>query len=1176
MQDLLSLGYKVNTSDIKRAERDLDGFSQSNKNASANVKDLGSASDKTSRQLSTLAVRVGSVAAAYAAFASLRSVTQIADEFTKFTAQIKLATRSQDEFNAAFNDVVKVARSSQSDLSNLGVLYARITNATREMGLAQKDLSNITETVALSLRVSGATASESASAMLQLSQAFGSGVLRGEEFNAVNEAAPGLMRILADAIGQPVGALRELASNGAITADVLAKAFKDDRILTQLREQAKQVQTVSSAYTTLKNELTLAIGQIDEASGASEALASGFISVSQSIAGMVPEVISLAKELKPFAQGGAIVAGLYALPTILNSIAFIVSTRLVPSLVLLAPYVAVFSALALAAGSAIKVLNQQSEALKDADTTAKRVANLQEQIAKAQSLIDAGQGSSVTIERLKTMKRQLSEAEEALKGFAKTDVKGPLEETKDALDGFTGSVDLNLKSGKELKKAQQEALKRLEQMKKATEDYEKVKQSQIDAELSSTNAIKKQIEDVRKQTEAIGRTESQTRAAENANIDFTISVIEMRKAMAQMSGGNNALIAEYEAQIQAMKDLKSAQNGLYDKQAAQKIVDANKAVAKEIENDLVDAFENAFLRGGDFASSLKRAIEAQFAKLVLRPIIQSVVGSGQAAISAAGGIGNLLGSAGNISSLFSAVSGGLVSGVGSAIASAGSTFGSAALGSFAAGVKGSTLAAGLAGPTTAGAAGALGLGSVFGAALPWLGGGLALAGLLGGTRLFGRGKVSASILDQGFLEEQQASLQERFISTVGALGGTAANASFFFGGNTGRQGQNPNFHLGLDLNGQRRFTTLESREGATGENGTFLGSEIALNQENLSLFTTRAVVTALQQSNFARNINELFDSINEQTASMEELTQLFFDVESLKNFNDAMRQMNGPLRVLADSSLAATQSFLQAVGGLEGFQQRMAFFYKEFTSDAKQFSDMSSMLTKELNAVGGGLFSTREQFSAFFKTLGPDQFARISALLPQIDSYYDTIEQRQEESFRATLDSLERIRKAGLGIADYLRQLGITEQTLSPQQRLQAASAEFNRLLSLSKLGDITSLEKITGASDQLLDAARSFFGSNAEFKSIFDRVTNELNGLTQGQSGNVFTAQPVTFQKQDQTNQQLITEVQGLRSDIASGDSINIKVVTVDGKVIMEETLSAARERSRRGELVVYAAGVK
>ena len=136
---------------------------------------------------------------------------------------------SQNEYNAAYADVKRIATTSQQSLAGTGTLYARIANGTRELGTTQKQVAAITETVNLALKVCGATATESASAQLQLSQAFASGTLRGEEFNAVNEAAPRLMKALADGMGLPIGALKGLAGEGKITsqimADVLPKAL---------------------------------------------------------------------------------------------------------------------------------------------------------------------------------------------------------------------------------------------------------------------------------------------------------------------------------------------------------------------------------------------------------------------------------------------------------------------------------------------------------------------------------------------------------------------------------------------------------------------------------------------------------------------------------------------------------------------------------------------------------------------------------------------------------------------------------------------------------------------------------------------------------------------------------------------------------------------------------------
>ncbi|MGK5080468.1 tape measure protein [Janthinobacterium sp. HLX7-2] len=176
----------------------------------------------------------------------------MSDEYAKFTAQLRLATVSQNEYNAAYADVKRIANASQQAMAATGTLYARIANGTRELGTTQKQVAEITETVNMALKVSGATATESASAQLQLSQAFASGTLRGEEFNAVNEAAPRLMKALADGMGLPIGALKGMAGEGKITSKIMAEVLPN--ALAALREEGKKVATIGGAFTVLKNE----------------------------------------------------------------------------------------------------------------------------------------------------------------------------------------------------------------------------------------------------------------------------------------------------------------------------------------------------------------------------------------------------------------------------------------------------------------------------------------------------------------------------------------------------------------------------------------------------------------------------------------------------------------------------------------------------------------------------------------------------------------------------------------------------------------------------------------------------------------------------------------------------------------------------------------------------------
>lgn len=208
----------------------------------ADIMDLQAKMQQAERMVTRAVGNINSqfstLAGGIAAGVGISGITKLVDEYAKYTAQLKLASITNAEYVASLNSVRSIAAASHADLAATGVLYARIANGTRELGIGQQQVANITESVNLSLKVSGATTAESASAMLQLSQAFASGTLRGEEFNAVNEAAPRLMKALAEGMGVPVGALKEMASNGLITSSVMASVLP--KALADLRRNQNQ------------------------------------------------------------------------------------------------------------------------------------------------------------------------------------------------------------------------------------------------------------------------------------------------------------------------------------------------------------------------------------------------------------------------------------------------------------------------------------------------------------------------------------------------------------------------------------------------------------------------------------------------------------------------------------------------------------------------------------------------------------------------------------------------------------------------------------------------------------------------------------------------------------------------------------------------------------------------
>lgn len=190
-----------------------------------------------------------------------REIIQFGDELIGLRNKLVAFSRSQEEANAKFKQVAAIAAASRSGLAETGDLYNKLSIAAGQLGLSTEQVGQITETFAKSLKVGGAGAAESASAILQFSQAMGSGVLRGEEFNAVFEASSSTMMEIAAALKVPIGDMRKLAEEGRLTSSVIAQALM--RMQDQVEERfAKTVPTISEAFTNIRTAAGIALTEL--------------------------------------------------------------------------------------------------------------------------------------------------------------------------------------------------------------------------------------------------------------------------------------------------------------------------------------------------------------------------------------------------------------------------------------------------------------------------------------------------------------------------------------------------------------------------------------------------------------------------------------------------------------------------------------------------------------------------------------------------------------------------------------------------------------------------------------------------------------------------------------------------------------------------------------------------
>lgn len=207
--------------------------------------------------------------------AGISGLAKLADAVQSTNARLKLAVGTVREFAQAQQFAYRVAAQTGAGFEAVATLYTRLATTAKGFGLSQERIAAVTEATALALKVSGASAAESAGAVRQFAQALGSGVLRGDEFNSLMEQAPRLMQALADGLGVPIGRLRQLAEQGLLTTDVVVQAIESQREAIT-REAEAMPRTIGQSLSQVRDEFGRTIDAFNQASGATRIVGAAF------------------------------------------------------------------------------------------------------------------------------------------------------------------------------------------------------------------------------------------------------------------------------------------------------------------------------------------------------------------------------------------------------------------------------------------------------------------------------------------------------------------------------------------------------------------------------------------------------------------------------------------------------------------------------------------------------------------------------------------------------------------------------------------------------------------------------------------------------------------------------------------------------------------------------------
>lgn len=235
---------------------------------------LNSRTDLLRAALLSTTAAFGGLAAAMTSNVILR----YADTSTKITNSLKVVTKSTTDLIATQRALSASSNDARASLQASATLFSRITKVAPERSADQ--ILKITSTVQKALQLGGASAQETASAMLQLSQGLASNRLGGEELRAVLETPLGLE--LAKGLGVTIGEFRELSIQGKLTADVILGALT--RIAPEIdRQFSRTARTLDQALTIADNNITNYIGGLNEAYNVTGNLGEAIIYLSENL-----------------------------------------------------------------------------------------------------------------------------------------------------------------------------------------------------------------------------------------------------------------------------------------------------------------------------------------------------------------------------------------------------------------------------------------------------------------------------------------------------------------------------------------------------------------------------------------------------------------------------------------------------------------------------------------------------------------------------------------------------------------------------------------------------------------------------------------------------------------------------------------------------------------------------
>lgn len=228
----------VNTASLEAARNEIaqatvaaEEFNQTMQQASSSINDNIRRQEQFNQSLqngasesSNLVSAIKRMAGAYLSIQTAGKILEMSDEITQTTSRLNMMNDGLQSTADLYNMVYVAANDARGSLGDMASVVARFGNNAKDAFSSSAEVVQFANLVQKQMTIAGASTQEAANAELQLSQALGSGVLRGDELNSIFEQAPNLIQNIADYLDVPIGKIRSMAQDGELSADVVKQA----------------------------------------------------------------------------------------------------------------------------------------------------------------------------------------------------------------------------------------------------------------------------------------------------------------------------------------------------------------------------------------------------------------------------------------------------------------------------------------------------------------------------------------------------------------------------------------------------------------------------------------------------------------------------------------------------------------------------------------------------------------------------------------------------------------------------------------------------------------------------------------------------------------------------------------------------------------------------------------